>query len=144
MAIQRLLFLCTGNACRSQMAEGWARNMHGEGIEAYSAGVLKHGVDERAVQVMAEVGVDISSQESKTVDELPHQNFDAIITLCDQANESCPFFPGSFLRLHRGFDDPPGLAKDAPDEQSALLIYRRVRDEIKEYVLGLPKRLKSE
>jgi arsenate reductase len=135
----KVLFLCTGNACRSQMAEGWTRHMHGGRVEAHSAGVIKHGLDERAVRVMAEAGVDISSQESKTVEELPRLELDAVITLCDQAHESCPFFPGSFLRLHRGFDDPPLLALQAADEENALEPYRRVRDEIRDFVGGLPE-----
>lgn len=96
----KVLFLCTGNSCRSQMAEGWTRHLHGAWIEVASAGVVKHGVDPKAVNVMAEAGVDISSQASKTLDELPDQNFDAVITLCDSANESCPFFPGQVIRLH--------------------------------------------
>ena len=136
---KKVLFLCTGNSCRSQMAEGWARHLHQDAMEAASAGVLKHGVDPRAIQVMAEAGVDISGQASKTIDELPGYSFDAVITLCDAANESCPFFPGQAIRLHQGFDDPPSLAKDAPDEESALRIYRRVREEIEEYVRRLPE-----
>ncbi|MCF8106539.1 MAG: arsenate reductase ArsC [Desulfohalobiaceae bacterium] len=142
MAKQRILFLCTGNSCRSQMAEGWVRHLFGEQIEAASAGIVKRGVDPRAIQVMAEAGVDISGQKSKTVEELPDQDFDAVITLCDSANESCPFFPGQVTRLHRGFDDPPSLARAAPDEESAWQVYRRVRDEIQEFVRSLPQRLK--
>jgi arsenate reductase len=136
---KRVLFLCTGNSCRSQMAEGWARHIHGEKIDVASAGVIKHGVDPVAVKVMAEAGVDISGQASKTIDELPDQNFDAVITLCDAANESCPFFPGQVIRLHQGFDDPPLLTKGIKDEEKALQVYRRVRDEIKEFLQQLPQ-----
>jgi arsenate reductase len=138
---KKVLFLCTGNSCRSQMAEGWTRHLLSDQVEAASAGVIKHGVDPRAIKVMAEAGVDISGQESKVIDELPDQNFDAVITLCDAANESCPFFPGQVIRLHQGFDDPPLLTKGIKDEEKALQIYRRVRDEIRDFVLNLPERI---
>jgi arsenate reductase len=141
MAKKKVLFLCTGNACRSQMAEGWARSLCPASLEPYSAGVMKAGVDPRAARAMAEAGVDISGQYSKTMDELPERELDAVVTLCDQANESCPFFPGRVVRLHHGFDDPPSLALGALNEESALEPYRRVRDEIRELVLGLPERL---
>jgi arsenate reductase len=140
---KKVLFLCTGNACRSQMAEGWGRHLLQDQVEVSSAGIIKHGVDPKAIQVMAEAGVDISAQESKTIDELPDQSFDSVITLCDAANESCPFFPGQVIRLHQGFDDPPSLAKNAPDEEGALQIYRRVRDEIRDFVLNLPERIED-
>ncbi len=140
---KKVLFLCTGNSCRSQMAEGWARHLHGEKIDAASAGVVKHGVDPRAVKVMAEAGVDISGQVSKSIEELPDKDFDVVITLCDSANESCPFFPGQVIRLHQGFDDPPLLTKGIKDEERALQVYRRVRDEIKEFVRGLPERIED-
>ncbi|MFO7802713.1 MAG: arsenate reductase ArsC [Desulfovermiculus sp.] len=140
---KKVLFLCTGNACRSQMAEGWARHLLNDQIEAASAGVIKHGVDPKAVKVMAEAGVDISGQESKTIDALPDQNFDVVITLCDAAKESCPFFPGRVVRLHQGFDDPPLLTKGIKDEQKALQVYRRVRDEIKEFVQQLSQRIED-
>jgi arsenate reductase len=138
---KKVLFLCTGNSCRSQMAEGWTRHLLSDQIEAASAGVIKHGVDPRAIKVMAEAGVDISGQESKAIDELPDQNFDAVITLCDAANESCPFFPGQVIRLHQGFDDPPLLTKGFKDEERVLQTYRRVRDEIRDFVLNLQERI---
>ncbi len=134
----RILFLCTGNACRSQMAEGWARHIHGDKLQVNSAGIIRHGLDKRAEQVMVEAGVNISGQWSKTIDDLPDHDFDVVITLCDLAKESCPYFPGRVTRLHQGFDDPPGLAMGANDEESVLIPYRRVRDEIKEFVKGLP------
>jgi arsenate reductase len=134
-----ILFLCTGNSCRSQMAEGWARHLRGNVIEAYSAGIEKHGMNQLAVQVMAETGVDISEQHSKTVDELPVQEFDYVVTLCSHANETCPYFPGK--KIHRGFDDPPKLAETARNEGEALAHYRRVRDEIRDFVLALPQSL---
>jgi len=143
MDVQKIVFLCTGNSCRSQMAEGWARHLLDGIVEAASAGVLKHGIDPRAIQVMDEAGVDISGQLSKTIDELPSHHFDAVITLCDHANESCPLLPGQFTRLHQGFDDPPALARTTPDESSALQEYRRVRDEIRSFVSTLPDRLRK-
>ncbi|MEW6593713.1 MAG: arsenate reductase ArsC [Thermodesulfobacteriota bacterium] len=135
----KILFLCTGNSCRSQMAEGWARALKGDTIEAYSAGIEKHGMNPLAVKVMAEAGVDISGQHSKTVDELPVQDFDWVVTLCGHASESCPFFPGR--KIHHGFDDPPQLAADAANEEEALAHYRRVRDEIRKFIEGMPKNL---
>ena len=140
---KKFLFLCTGNSCRSQMAEGWARHLLNDQIEAASAGVIKHGVDPRVIRVMAEAGVDISGQTSKTIDELPTLHFDAVITLCDAANESCPFFPGQVICLHQGFDDPPLLTKGITKEEKALQVYRRVRDEIKQFVRELPERIED-
>jgi arsenate reductase len=100
-------------------------------IEAWSAGIVKHRLDPRAVKVMAEAGVDISGQRSKLISELPVQDFDWVITLCDHANAHCPVFPGRVRRLHRGFDDPPSLAMNAATEGEALSHYRRIRDEIR-------------
>ena len=137
-----ILFLCTGNSCRSQMAEGWARHLKGDVIEAYSAGIEKHGLNPLAVKVMAEAGVDISGQRSKTVDELPVQQFDYVVTLCGHANETCPYFPGR--KIHRGFDDPPQLAAGATTEEEVLNHYRRVRDEIRDFILTLPEALSGE
>jgi arsenate reductase len=137
----RILFLCTGNSCRSQMAEGFAHALKADEIEAFSAGIVKHGLSPLAVHVMGEAGVDISAQQSKTIDELPRQDFDYVITLCGHANETCPFFPGPVKRVHHGFDDPPSLAKEAASEEEALNHFRRVRDEIREYVLTLPEGL---
>jgi arsenate reductase len=137
----RILFLCTGNACRSQMAEGWARRLKPDSIAPFSAGVEKHGLDPRAVKVMAEVGVDISDHESKLVEELADQEFEYVVTVCDKARESCPFFPGETVVVHRGFDNPPVLAEDEPDETGKLAHYRRVRDQIKAFVETLPDAL---
>jgi arsenate reductase len=110
-------------------------------FEVCSAGVEKHGLNPRAVQVMAEAGVDISGHYSKLVDELPVRDFDYVVTVCDRANESCPFFPGRTRRVHQGFDDPPRLAAGAKTEEEALAIYRRVRDEIREFVAAMPENL---
>jgi arsenate reductase len=140
----RVLFLCTGNACRSQMAEGWTRHLRGDVLEPYSAGIEPHGLDPRAVQVMAEVGVDISAQRSKHVDELRDVPLDHVVTVCDQAHESCPVFPGRTRVVHVGFDDPPRLAQDAKTEEQSLRHYRRVRDEIRAFVERLPGALGDE
>jgi arsenate reductase len=140
----KVLFLCTGNSCRSQMAEGWARNLKGDIIEAYSAGIQPKNIDPRAIRAMAEAGIDISRQRSKSVMDLPDLEFDYVITLCDDAQQSCPFFPAKTAIIHYGFDDPPALARDAPDEEEALRHYRRVRDEIKAYVKTMPESLRKE
>jgi arsenate reductase (thioredoxin) len=137
----KILFLCTGNSCRSQMAEGWANTLKPDTIEAYSAGIEKHGLNPLAVRVMAEAGVDIGRHVSKLVADLPEQSFDYVITLCGHANETCPIFSGRAKRVHAGFDDPPALAKNAPTEAEAIGHYRRVRDAIKTFVEGLPDTL---
>jgi len=137
----KILFLCTGNSCRSQMAEGWARKLKGDVIEAFSAGIETHGLNPNAVKVMAEAGVDISQQHSKHVDELKGVAFDYVVTVCDNAHESCPLFPGKAKVVHVGFDDPPELARKAKTEQEAWDHYRRVRDEIRAFVENLPDRL---
>lgn len=137
----KILFLCTGNSCRSQMAEGWARHLKGDVIEAYSAGIEKQGVNPTAVMVMDEAGVDISKQESNTIEELPVKEFDWVVTLCGNANETCPFFPGK--KIHRGFDDPPKLAADAKTENERLNHYREIRDEIRYFIDTLPEALEK-
>lgn len=137
----RILFLCTGNSCRSQMAEGWARALRGEEIQPYSAGIEVHGLNLRAVKVMAEAGVDIAGQRSKHVNELLGVPFDYVVTLCDAARESCPVFSGDAPVVHMGFDDPPHLARHARSEEEALTHYRRVRDEIKAFIETLPDSL---
>ena len=140
----RILFLCTGNSCRSQMAEGWANHLKGEVIEAHSAGIEPKGVDPRAVRAMAEAGIDISGQHSKSVLDLGDTEFDYVITLCDDAGQSCPFFPARKAVIHHPFDDPPKLAEGAQNEAEAMAPYRRVRDEIRAFVETLPESLKPE
>lgn len=130
----KVLFLCTGNSCRSQMAEGWARHLKGDIVDTYSAGIETHGLNPNAVKVMAEAGVDISGHRSKHVDELKDLKFDYVITVCGHANDNCPYFPGKAKVIHAGFDDPPKLAKSAKSEEEALDCYRRVRDEIRDFV----------
>jgi arsenate reductase len=137
----KVLFLCTGNSCRSQMAEGWARRLKGDVIEAYSAGVATHGMNPQAVAVMAEAGVDITSQRSKLVDELADVEFDYVVTVCDNAAESCPIFRGRAKVVHQPIDDPPRLAREAASDAEVLGHYRRVRDEIRDYVTTLPEAL---
>ena len=140
----KVLFLCTGNSCRSQMAEGWTRALKSGQIDGFSAGIETHGLNPRAVQVMAAAGVDISKQGSKTVADLPTKKFDFVVTVCDHAHESCPLFPGKTKVVHVGFDDPPRLAKDAKTEEEALAHYRRVRDAIKAFIETLPDALTAE
>ena len=137
----KLLFLCTGNSCRSQMAEGWARHLRSEWIEPHSAGIEPAGLDPRAVRVMAECGVDISGQRAKHLDELVGIPFDRVVTVCGDASENCPVFPDRIRVIHVGFDDPPKLAEAAASEEEALEHYRRVRDEIKAFVEDLPEAL---
>ena len=133
-----VIFLCTGNSCRSQMAEGWARHLHGHKIAVFSAGLLAKGLDPRAAQVMAEAGVNISKQESNSIQELsPGLHFDLVVTVCDHAQEHCPVLPGSGKTLHRSFPDPPALAAGEHDAQRALDHYRQVRDGIREFVAEL-------
>ena len=134
----KVLFLCTGNSCRSQMAEGWARHLKGDVIEPYSAGIETHGMNPRAIQAMAEAGVDISGHRSKNVRELMDVPFDYVVTVCDNAHVTCPLFPGRAKVVHVGFDDPPRLARDAKTDEEAMAHYRRVRDDIKAFVETLP------
>ena len=137
----KILFLCTGNSCRSQIAEGWTRHLKGDQIEVWSAGVETHGLNQTAVKVMAEAGVDISRHQSKNVSDLLEIPFDYVITVCDHARESCPIFPRPVKKIHQGFDDPPFLAKSAQSENEVLEIYRRVREEIRDFVKTLPSSL---
>lgn len=134
----RILFLCTGNSCRSQMAEGWARRLKASQIEPYSAGIEAHGLNADAVRVMAEAGVDISTHHSKRLEALRGVEFDYVVTVCGHAHESCPVFRGKARIIHAGFDDPPRLAAGAATEEARLAPYRRVREEIRAFVETLP------
>ena len=136
----KILFLCTGNSCRSQMAEGFARALKSKEVEAYSAGVETRGLNPNAVKVMAEARVDIGQHRSKHVDEFVGAAFDYVVTVCDNAQEGCPVFPGSTV-VHVPFDDPPRLAQNAASPEAGLAHYRRVRDEIRALVLELPDNL---
>ncbi len=139
----KLLFLCTGNSCRSQMAEGWARALKGDAIEPYSAGLEAHGLNPLAVKAMAEAGVDITGQQSQRIEEVIAVPFDRVVTVCAHADANCPLFPHDVPVTHKGFDDPPKLARSAKSEEEALAHYRRVRDEIRAYVESLPESLKE-
>lgn len=140
----KVLFLCTGNSCRSQMAEGWARALKAEVLEPYSAGIETHGMNPHAVKVMAEAGVDISEHYSKHVDELTNVGLDHVVTVCDSARETCPVLPGTVKTTHRSFDDPPALAGESASDEETLAHYRRVRDEIRAFVETLPQALQDE
>lgn len=136
--MKNIIFLCTGNSCRSQMAEGFCRKYWGDTFNVFSAGTKKHGLNVRAMKVMKEVGIDISTQFSKTVEELPDVTFDFVITVCDSAKETCPFFPDGKV-IHVSFQDPPALTKEMKDEEEILNTYRRVRNEIEVAIKKLPQ-----
>lgn len=141
----KLLFLCTGNSCRSQMAEGWARTLKSGTIDAYSAGIETHGLNPYAVRAMSEAGVDITSQQSQTTADIVAAGgpaeFDVVVTVCGHADENCPVFPGAPRVVHHPFDDPPKLAASIEGEEEKMAPYRRVRDEIRGFVEGLPETL---
>ena len=141
----KVLFLCTGNSCRSQMAEGWSRKLKKDIIDAYSAGVEIHGLNSDAVKVMAEAGIDISGQKSKHINKFKDIDLDVVVTVCGHANETCPYFPPRCKVVHVGFDDPPKMAEDlarqGKTKEEQLDCYRKVRDEIKKFVEGLPDNL---
>ena len=128
--MKKVLVLCTGNSCRSQIAEGYLRHFAGDQAEVYSAGVETHGVNPKAIQVMSEDGIDISSHTSNHIDEYADIDFDRVITVCDNARERCPFFPTSAEKFHYNFPDP-AKAEGTPEE--VLNEFRRVRQMIKEY-----------
>ena len=132
----KVLFLCTGNSCRSQMAEGWVNHLLSDSVKAYSAGTRPSVVNPRAVQVMQEVGVDISKQTSKSADDFLDKPIDLLITLCDHAKETCPFFPGVGRKVHKGFEDP---ADAVGTEQEILDVFRKVRDQIKDEIVAFLK-----
>ncbi len=139
----KILFLCTGNSCRSQMAEGFTRELKSDQFTAYSAGVDPQGMNPLACRVMEEAGVDISGGRSKHVDELKEVAFDYVVTVCGHADETCPRFPGKTKVIHHGFDDPPHLAKGTSSDEEALPHYRRVRDEIRQWIKTLPEGLEN-
>jgi len=136
MAVQqkKVLFLCTGNSCRSQMAEAWVNALRSSEWLAYSAGIETHGMNPHAVSVMAESGVDMSGHYSKTLEDLKEQVFDLVVTVCDHAAEHCPAIPMATPVKHVPFDDPPALAKLAANAEASLNSYRLVRDQIRSYI----------
>lgn len=131
-----ILFLCTGNACRSQMAEGLCRAHKGSHYHVYSSGITKHGLNPHAVTVMNEIGIDISAHYSKTTDEIKNITFNEVVTVCANADENCPVFQGDTKIRHVGFDDPPKMAVNAKTAEETLAPYRRVRDEIRDFILN--------
>ena len=137
----RILFLCTGNSCRSQIAEGWARHLKGDVIEAYSAGIRPIGVNPRAIKVMTEAGVDITGQTSNHLQEFDDVDFDYVITLCDHAREHCPVFPGRTKMIHHSFEDP--YCADGSEEE-ILDVFRKTRDEIRAFIETLPESLEPQ
>ena len=136
----KILFLCTGNACRSQIAEGWARRLKNDVIDAYSAGVIPGRLNTRAVEIMAEAGVDISQQYSKHIDDLQGIDFDYVITLCDNVRELCPVFPGRAKVIHRGYEDPSFMIATEREIKAA---FRKLRDGLKAYIETLPESLEK-
>jgi arsenate reductase (thioredoxin) len=139
----KVLFLCTGNSCRSQMAEGWTRHLHADRVEAYSAGIETHGLNPRAVQVMGEAGVDISQQQSQHIDTFKHIALDYVVTVCGHAHEHCPVFLGDTRVVHVGFSDPPRLAEEVNGDEAKLNCYRQVRDDIRAFIETLPQQLEN-
>ena len=137
----RILFLCAGNSCRSQMAEAWTKKLKGDVVDAYSAGTVPKGIDPRAVKAMAEEGIDISGHRSKSTAEFMDMELDYVITLCDDAQQACPFFPAKTRTVHHGFEDPPILAAGSKSEEEAMMHYCRIRDEIRAFVETLPESL---
>lgn len=135
---KNILFLCTGNSCRSQMAEGFAKKYYGEKYNIFSAGIEKHGMNQRAMKVMSERGVDLSTHSSKTLEDIGPVIFDYVFTVCGHANENCPLFLGGKAKvIHVGFDDPPKLSLGLSNEEEILSHYRRVRDEIETFAKKL-------
>ena len=143
MGKKNILFLCTGNSCRSQMADGWAKALKGDLFNVYSAGLETHGLNPYAVKVMEEAGVDITSHKSQLLSEFDDVDFDYVITVCSSAHETCSLFPRDATVVHYGFDDPPKLVPADASEEEKLVAFRRVRDEIKAYVETLPESLEG-
>ena len=143
----KLLYLCTGNSCRSQMAEGWTRHLKGDQIEAFSAGIETYGLNPNMVKVMAEAGVDVTSQKSENIRDYTDTQLDVVVTVCGHAHETCPVFPANCKVIHVGFPDPPKMAKELAEqgvpEEEQLECYRQVRDEIKSFVESLPNSLEN-
>lgn len=140
-SIPKILFVCTGNSCRSQMAEGWVRYLKKDVLQPVSAGIEKHGLDRLAIKVMDEVGIDISKQTSKLINELEDKDFDYVVTICEDANRNCPVFPGKAKQIYHAFDNPLIIAKTLKSQEEIISLYRRVRDEIKEFVSNMPGNL---
>lgn len=136
--VKKILILCTGNSCRSQMAEGYLRSLSPTGTLVYSAGIETHGLNQRAVRVMGEDGIDISNQQSNHVDEYAAIDFDLILTVCDHAQQKCPYFPSNAIKIHQSFPDP---AQVQGSEEVILLAFRNCRDLIKTYCAQLVEQI---
>ena len=138
----KILYLCTGNSCRSQMAEAWTRALKGDLYEVYSAGIETHGLNPNMVKVMSEVGIDVSGHTSDNVSRYLDSGIEVVVSVCGHADKNCPVFPGQVRRVHQGFDDPPALARELAAQgatgDALLEPYRRVRDEIRQWVETLP------
>jgi arsenate reductase len=137
----KILFLCTGNSCRSQMAEAWLRKLKGNNFEVTSAGIEKHGMNPFAIEVMKEVGVDLSKQYSKLLAEVDTESIDVVISVCSHADQTCPIFPGRAKKIFKGFEDPPKLAQGLVEKEEILDCYRKVRDQIKQFVLDFEENI---
>ncbi len=139
----KILFLCTGNSCRSQMAEGWAKHYYGKYCDIYSAGIEKHGLNNYAVQAMWDLGIDISNHISKTVDDLEITKWDVVITVCDHADETCPrVLKDNCTHIHLPFADPPAITKGWKDQQKILDVYRHTAQQIEQEIISLKNRFK--
>lgn len=138
---QRVLFLCTGNACRSQMAEAWTRHLLGDQIEASSAGSAPKELDPLAVEVMLEAGVEMAGQHSKKFDPQQVAELDLLVTVCDSARDACPLPPTAVCHHHQPFPDPPARAAGLANDEERRQVYRDVRDQIRAWVYTLPRRL---
>lgn len=135
---KKVLFLCTGNSCRSQMAEAWAKTIRANDWIAYSAGLEQHGMNPNVIQVMGESGVDMKSHYSKTLDDLKDESFDIVVTVCDSASSKCPTLLNQPKTIHAPFEDPPKLAKSSATDEAALDCYRQVRDQIRDFIRAAP------
>jgi len=141
--MKSILFLCTGNSCRSQMAHGFANSLLNNEFVSYSAGIESHGLNQSAVQVMNEVGIDISHHQSQTLNEFDPTQFDYVVAVCEHAASNCPTFPVQTNVIIHQFDDPPKLANQEKSAEEGLVHYRRVRDEIKAWIIALPDQVNS-
>ena len=141
--MKSILFLCTGNSCRSQMAHGLANSLLSDQFISYSAGIESHGLNPSAIKVMNEIGIDISEHKSQTLDEFDTKQFDYVVAVCEHAASNCPVFPDQTNVIVHQFDDPPKLAKQAITADEALSHYRNVRDEIKSWITTLPAQVNA-
>lgn len=140
---ENILFVCIGNSCRSQIAEGFTNSMHGDELRAFSAGIRPSKLDPLTVEVMEEVGINVSNNQAKTIESLADVSFDYVVTVCDEGSEECPFIPAKKQNLHHEFPDPPKLTAELEEHSEKLKIYRQVRDEIQEFIFTLKQTLSN-